>query len=133
MSRNPNELYSIEDKEAMADELQDQSDYLEFRGSCKELAEKACADDPTLRLVRGWYLCPMWGKQAHWWAVRSDGTIVDPSVKQFPTAGVGAEYIEFDGQIECEYCRKEVPEEKAYMYAHHAYCSYECFGHDVGF
>ncbi len=67
------------------------SDYLEFRGKCKELAEEAIRADPSLRLVRGFYHCPMWGKQAHWWAVKSDGTVVDPSVKQFPTAGVAAE------------------------------------------
>lgn len=109
------------------------SDYLTYRGRCKELAEAAIAADPSLMLVRGFYLCPLWGKQAHWWCVKPDGTIVDPSVKQFPTGGVGAEYIEFDGTIECEYCGKGVPEEKAYAYCQHRYCSYTCYGHDVGF
>ena len=109
------------------------TDYLNYRGRCRELAEAEITKDATLVLVRGWYLCPLWGQQAHWWCRRPDGTIVDPSVKQFPTAGVGAEYIEFDGMIECEYCHREVKEEDAYMYAHHAYCSYACFGHDVGF
>src|SRR5580692_6880620 len=109
------------------------SDYLDFRGKCKELAEDAIKADSSLRLVRGYYHCPLWGKQAHWWAVRHDGAIVDPSVKQFPTKGAGAKYEEFDGNIECEYCQKTVPENEAYMHAQHAYCSYECFGHDVGF
>jgi hypothetical protein len=109
------------------------SDYLEFRGKCKELAEEAVRADPSLRLVRGFYHCPIWGKQAHWWAVKPDGTVVDPSVKQFPTAGAMAEYEEFDGNIECEFCQKSVPENEAYRYEQHAYCSYECFGHDVGF
>src|ERR1035438_5219987 len=109
------------------------SNYLDFRGKCKELAEAACAVDPTLLLVRGFYHCPLWGKQAHWWAKKPDGAIIDPSIKQFPTAGVGAEYEEFDGIIECEFCHKEIKEEEAYFYAHHAYCSYECYGHDVGF
>lgn len=109
------------------------TDYLDYRGKCKELAEASVVADSSLRLVRGWYYCPLWGKQAHWWAVKPDGTIVDPSVKQFPTAGVGAEYEEYNGQIECEFCRKELPETQAYFYAHHAYCSYECYGHDVGF
>ena len=89
--------------------------------------------DPSLRLVRGFYHCPLWGKQNHWWCVRSDGTIVDPTVKQFPTAGAGAEYEEFDGRIECEYCTKKVPEVDAYMVDQHAYCSGTCYGHDVGF
>ena len=107
------------------------SDYLEFRGKCKELAEEAVQADHSLRLVRGFNDCPMWGKQAHWWAVKLDGSIVDPSVKQFPTAGAGAEYVEFDGQAECEYCHKCVPEAEAYTYPPHIYCSYECYGRDV--
>ena len=109
------------------------SEYLEFRGKCKELAEDACKKDATLTLVRGYYHCPVWGKQGHWWCVRDDGTIVDPSVRQFPTKGVGAEYEPFDGFHECEYCGKKVTEEKAYIYPPHLYCSYECYGHDVGF
>lgn len=109
------------------------SNYLEFRGRCKELAEAEITKDSSLRLVRGHYLCPVWGMQAHWWCAKPDGTIIDPSVKQFPTAGAGAEYLEFDGTVECEFCHKTVPEEDVYSYAHHAYCSYECFGHDVGF
>ena len=111
----------------------DTTDYLQYRGRCRELAEQAIAEDLTLRLVRGYYLCPLWGKQSHWWCQRGDGTIVDPSVRQFPTAGIGAEYIEFDGMIECEYCHKQAKEEDAYMVEHHAYCSYECYGHDIGF
>jgi hypothetical protein len=109
------------------------SDYLQFRGKCKELSEAAAQVDTSLRVVRGFYLCPMWGKQQHWWCVSPDGTIVDPSVKQFPTAGVGAEYVEFDGNIECEYCAKSVPEQDACHVDHHVYCSDECYGHDVGF
>jgi hypothetical protein len=109
------------------------TDYLDFRGKCKELAEAACAKDFTLKLVRGWYHCPIWGKQAHWWAVSLDRAIIDPSVRQFPTAGVGADYEEYDGNIECEFCNKVVAESAAYLYAHHAYCSYTCFGHDIGF
>jgi hypothetical protein len=109
------------------------TDYALYRGKCKELCEEAVKADPALRLVRGWYHCPLWGKQAHWWTVKPDGTIVDPTVKQFPTKGVGAEYEEFDGTIDCEYCGKNVPLDKAYRYEQHVYCTYECFGHDVGF
>src|ERR1019366_7112369 len=105
------------------------SDYLEYRGKCKELVNAACVADPTLRVVRGFYHCPLWGKQAHWWAVKPDGTIIDPTVKQFPTKGVGAEYEEFNGQIECEYCHKELAEFDRYMYDHHIYCLYEWFVH----
>lgn len=109
------------------------SDYLDYRGKCKEMAEAVCAADPNLRLVRGFYHCPIWGKQPHWWAEKPDGTVIDPSVKQFPTNGQFVEYEEFDGNIQCEYCSKSVAENEAYRHAQHAYCSYECYGHDVGF
>lgn len=110
-----------------------ETDYLIYRGKCKELAQAAIAADPTLRLVRGYYFCPIWSRQAHWWAVKPDGTIVDPSVKQFPTAGVGAEYVEFDGNIDCEHCGKSVPEAEVYRVEHHAYCSDQCYARDIGF
>jgi hypothetical protein len=109
------------------------SDYSEFRGKCKELSEALCVADPTLRLVRGYYHCPLWGRQAHWWAVAKDGTIVDPSVKQFPTAGLGAEYEEFDGNVECESCGRSIPEADAYSVDHHVYCSSACYARDIGF
>lgn len=110
-----------------------QSDYLTYRGKCQEYAEDTAAKDPSLRVVRGHYLCPLWGMQAHWWCVRPDGSIVDPTVKQFPTAGIGAEYIEFDGNIECEHCNKSVPEDDAYRVDHHVYCSDTCYARDIGF
>lgn len=109
------------------------SDYMTFRGNCKELAERACAEDSTLRLVRGYYHCPMWGQQAHWWAAKPDGTVIDPTVRQFPTAGAAATYEEYDGTIECEHCSKVVHEDDAYRVDHHAYCSDQCYARDIGF
>jgi hypothetical protein len=109
------------------------SDYAEYRGRCKELSEKLCADDPSLRLARGYYHCPIWGAQAHWWAVKPDGAIVDPSVKQFPTRGASASYEEYDGTITCEQCGRRVGEEAAYMVEQHAYCSDSCYARDIGF
>lgn len=109
------------------------SDYLEFRGRCREMAEALAASNPNLTVVRGWYLCPVWGKQAHWWCVAADGTIHDPSVRQFPTQGAGAVYEPFNGLFECEFCGKEVTEREAYLVPPHIYCSYTCYGHDVGF
>jgi len=94
------------------------------------MSEEACRSDPTLVLVRGWYLCPIWGKQAHWWCCAPDGTIMDPTVLQFPSGGTG-EYIPFDGILTCEYCGKDVSEEAAYKDGHHVYCGYECYGKDV--
>ena len=109
------------------------TDYLTYRGRCKELAEAAIADDSSLTLKRGYYFCPLWGKQTHWWCVKPDGTIVDPSVRQFPTAGAGAEYVEYDGTLDCEHCGKTVHEQDAYKVDHHAYCSDQCYARDIGF
>lgn len=107
-----------------------ESDYQKYRGKCKEMSEAAVAEDPTLRLVRGHYYCPIWGEQPHWWTVRPDGTVVDPTAAQFPSKGTG-EYVEFDGNITCELCQKVVREEDAYIVEHHAYCSSVCYGRDV--
>jgi hypothetical protein len=108
------------------------SDYMKYRGKCKQMAEAAIAADPTLTLVRGFYHCPMWGEQQHWWAVKPDGTIVDPTARQFPSKGAGT-YVVFSGICTCKYCGKEVLEEEATFAGHHVYCCGECYGHDVGF
>lgn len=106
------------------------SDYEKYRGKCREMSEAACEADPTLRLVRGHYYDPLWGKEPHWWCVRPDGTIHDPTKLQFPSKGAG-EYVEFDGMCHCEYCGNSVHEEKAVFNGHHPYCSDRCAIRDV--
>ena len=86
-----------------------QSDYLRYRGKCKEFCERAIAQDKTLTLVRGYYNCPIDGKQQHWWCIRADNTVYDPTVAQFATKGVAATYEPFDGRFFCEQCGKEIP------------------------
>lgn len=108
------------------------SDYLQYRGKCKELSQQAVAADPSLELVRGTYVCPMWGEQHHWWCKTADGTIVDPSVAQFPTKGIGAEYVEFDGIVHCANCHQAVPEEHATFDGRYAFCSTKCNMRFVG-
>ncbi len=110
--------------------MSENDDYLKYRGRCRELAEAAVKVDPTLTLIRGYYHCPFWGEQQHWWCKAPDGKIVDPSKDQFPSKGAGV-YVEFDGSYECEYCGKPVKEDDAYFNGHHAYCSYDCAYHDV--
>jgi len=107
-----------------------EDDYTRYRGKCKELSEAAVEADPTLTLVRGWYDCPFWGRQQHWWTKRPDGSVYDPTKNQFPSKGIGS-YIEYDGVLECEYCSKQVAEGDAYIVEHHVYCSGECYYHDV--
>lgn len=70
-----------------------------LRGKCREHAEAACAEDPSLRLAHGWYIDPFWGPQEHWWTVRPDGTIHDPTSSQFPVGGVTDWYEEYGASI----------------------------------
>ena len=108
------------------------SDYQQYRGKCKEMSEAAVLADPTLRLVRGHYFCPIWNREEpHWWCVKSDGTIVDPTARQFPSKGLGI-YTEFDGRIACSECGKEVAEDEALIEGSYAFCSSKCYGFFVG-
>jgi len=117
--------------EASVLDTEQASDYLIYRGRCKELAEAAVTADSSLILVRGYYYCPLWGKQGHWWAKKPDGTIVDPSVKQFPSSGAG-EYEEFDGYFNCSECGGRIHENDAHIDGMHVFCSIECHGRCVG-
>jgi hypothetical protein len=113
---------------------QDTSDYVKYRGKCKEFCEEAIRNDPTLRLVRGYYYCVPWGTdEAHWWTVRQDGTIYDPTKDQFPDKGAGF-YEEFDGFVTCSECGKRIKEEDAEIdgNGHYAFCSGLCHGRFVG-
>lgn len=103
----------------------DGGDYLKYRGKCKEVSEQLVAADPTLTLVRGHYHCPAWGEQPHWWAKRDNGEIVDPTKDQFPSKGNGT-YVEFDGNIPCSNCGKQITEEDADIEGNYAFCSYTC-------
>lgn len=107
------------------------SDYLKFRGQCKAMSEAACKADPTLTLVRGHYFCPHWGEQAHWWTMRPDGSIFDPTARQFQSNGAGT-YVPFDGTVKCSNCGKLIKEEDADIEGRYAFCSYECHGVFVG-
>lgn len=107
------------------------ADYARFRGRCRELSEQAASEDPTLAVKRGYYHCPFFGKQGHWWCVRKDGTIVDPTALQFPSAGRGM-YEEFDGFFECEECGKTIHEAETVFAGTHPVCSLVCYGRLVG-
>ena len=115
----------------MADETTTEENYAKYRGKCKEMSEALVAADPSLTLVRGYYFDILWGRQAHWWTRKPDGTIIDPTKDQFPTKGRG-HYEEFDGMLECSNCGKEMKEEDADIDGNYAFCSYECHGRFVG-
>lgn len=102
-----------------------ETDYSKYRGRCREMAEAAVRADPTLILVRGRYICPIWNEQNHWWTIRSDGTIFDPTKDQFPSKGIG-EYVPFNGIVNCSQCGRE-GEEKEFSYeGNYAFCSDTC-------
>lgn len=57
----------------------------EAYGACSIMTTRMVEMFPELRRVRGHYLCPIWGRREHWWCVALDGTIIDPTVQQFPS------------------------------------------------
>lgn len=111
--------------------MTDETDYLKYRGKCKEMAEAAIQADPSLTLVRGHYYDPAWGEQAHWWAKRPTGEIVDPTKDQFPSKGTGA-YVEFNGYVNCSNCGKEMLEEDGDYESNYVFCGDRCHGQFVG-
>lgn len=58
-------------------------------GKCDVRTEEMVAAFPELRRARGFYHCPSWGPRTHWWCLTADGTVVDPSCRQFPSGGAG--------------------------------------------
>ena len=101
-----------------------------LRGKCQEYAERAVSEDPTLRLVRGWYHDPIWGSQEHWWTERPDGTVFDPTSAQFPMGGIEWLYEEYQGVFPCMGCGAEVHEEDPERYESN--CTSRCYGRMVG-
>lgn len=107
-------------------------DYSTFRGKCYEMSKALADADPSLRLVRGHYFCLHWAREEeHWWCEKQDGTIIDPTARQFPCNGAGV-YTEFNGVCECAECGKEVPEAEVYGYGNYAFCRAECAMRFVG-
>ena len=108
------------------------SDYERYRGKCKEMSQAAVDADPSLTLVRGWYWCPIWNREEmHWWTKRPDGSIYDPTARQFPSKGHG-EYIEFSGTYTCAECGKEFPESELITMGNYPVCSGLCARRLVG-
>lgn len=91
----------------------------ELAGRCEELARAACDQDPTLSLERGWFYDRLTGRQyEHWWTVRADGTIFDPSVGQFAAAALAtdADYHPYRGVFNCYGCGTPVHEDSPHRY-----------------
>lgn len=93
-------------------------------GRCKEWAERMKEEHPELRVVRGHYICPIWGKRGHWWCESPAGGVVDPTATQFPSRGIG-EYVEFKDSDPvptglCPECGEEVFDGETFCSREHA-------------
>lgn len=55
-------------------------------GQCKDYSQAMLRAFPELRLVRGFFHC-VWGARQHFWLVAPDGSVVDPTRRQFPGMG----------------------------------------------
>jgi hypothetical protein len=90
---------------------------------CRVYVELMREDFPELRVVRGHYICPTWGKRAHWWLSTDQGDIVDPTAAQFPSHGCGDYEVWEEGAEEptgkCMNCGE-------YCYGGKAVCSDTC-------
>jgi hypothetical protein len=102
------------------------TNYQKYRGKCKEFCKQAILEDPSLKLVRGFYHDPIWGKQQHWWTIRPDGSIFDPTKKQFPSGGIKEFYEEFNGTLECAQCGTKIKESEVIPYGRYGFCSGTC-------
>ena len=103
-----------------------ESDYMKYRGKCKEFCEEILNKNPSLKLVRGHYYCPIWNtNEPHWWLKDKDGNIIDPTAKQFGSKGAG-EYVEFNGLVNCSECNKEMQEHEASYESNYIFCSTKC-------
>ena len=78
---------------------------------------------PELQRVRGHYFCWTWGVREHWWCVAPDGSIVDPTIAQFPSKGAG----EYEPWIEgTKEPTGRCPECGGYCYDGQTFCSESC-------
>lgn len=78
----------------------------ELAGTCKRAVDELVSADPSLTKVAGWYIDAVWGSREHFWAVDTDGKIVDPTVEQFPTGHIPSRrvYAPYEGVYPCPGC-----------------------------
>ena len=104
-------------------------------GHCEEAAHNMALEFPALRLVRGHYHCPIWGKRQHWWCETAEGTVIDPTASQFPSKGVMGSYEEAEEHTMvrigcCAFCGEDImaplSEVEAGRVTHPTVCSKAC-------
>ena len=108
--------------------MNEQSDYVQYRGKCQQMSEELVKNSTGLMMVRGFYYCPIWNREEpHWWCEDIYGNIIDPTAKQFPSKGNGT-YTVFDGYLECCQCGKRFHYLEEASGSNHPVCSYQCYG-----
>lgn len=94
--------------------------------SAKSKCEDLLIENPLLKIVSGFYYCPLTSKNnIHWWCITPAGDIIDPSKEQFGYQGMG-DYIQSDGLIECKECGKRVKDDDAILLGDEQFCSNHC-------
>lgn len=53
-------------------------------GMCSSATKEMLGAFPELTRVRGWVHDAFVGRREHWWLTAPDGSVVDPTVDQFP-------------------------------------------------
>lgn len=91
---------------------------------CAEVTLKMQEAFPHLIRKRGFYICPFWGERTHWWLQEEDGTIVDPTARQFTLSNGTGEYkvLERDEDCPTGVCM----DCGAHVYRHQTFCSVRC-------
>ena len=59
-------------------------DYESTYGQCIQATKSMTKAFPELRTAKGFLFDAQWGRRQHMWCVAQDGSIVDPTKKQFP-------------------------------------------------
>lgn len=58
--------------------------YEQYYGQCQKACGAMVLVFPELTIRKG-YASTEWGERGHWWLTTADGTIIDPTAKQFPS------------------------------------------------
>ena len=100
--------------------------YKIYRGKCTKWCEAIAEIDPSVEVVKGFYHCPIDGKEEHTWLRHIEtGEIIDPTVMQFKSTH--GEYEEWDRKTwDCPNCGERVDIEKAQKCGRVPFCSSEC-------
>jgi hypothetical protein len=97
------------------------------QNGCAEMTLDICEEFPSLTRVRGHYICDIWGKWTHWWVIDENGEIIDPTVDQFPSKGLGTYIPNVEGTAEpvgkCINCGEYIFEAKSKSLS---FCSKNC-------